>query len=215
MAQVLTFPQVCTKIVSFLEQDQRLENLNWRPWHPQDLMVNTDSARSKHDFKKLSKCMRDKLDKETGQNIELQAVGFRCNHSTELLQQRILKKEAQTPRRARMAGTALSITCSSLATSTSPPVSPPFPSPKPDLHPSPEFKDNAIKHGQPVTSPIIVENAPTAAIADKDADKDPRLPNAAASCSPPPITDPSPPMTCIPLHLRMASASPPHHGAHA
>ena len=58
--------QVCTKVASFLEQGQRLENLSWRLWHLQNLMVDTDNAKSKREFKKLSKCMGDKLDKEKG-----------------------------------------------------------------------------------------------------------------------------------------------------
>ena len=62
----LTVPQVCTKVASFLEQGQRLENLSWRLWHLQNLMVDTDNAKSKREFRKLSKCMGDKLDKEKG-----------------------------------------------------------------------------------------------------------------------------------------------------
>ena len=69
MRRFLTFCcsiQVCTKVASFLEQGQRLENLSWRLWHLQNLMVDTDNAKSKREFKKLSKCMGDKLDKEKG-----------------------------------------------------------------------------------------------------------------------------------------------------
>ena len=40
--------------------------MSWRLWHLQNLMVDTDNAKSKRDFKKLSKCMSDKLDKEKG-----------------------------------------------------------------------------------------------------------------------------------------------------
>ena len=58
--------QVCTKVASFLEQGQRLENLSWRLWHLQNLMVDTDNAKSKREFRKLSKNMGDKLDKEKG-----------------------------------------------------------------------------------------------------------------------------------------------------
>jgi Fungal protein of unknown function (DUF1752) len=58
--------QVCTKVASFLEQGQRLENMSWRLWHLQNLMVDTDNAKSKREFRKLSKCMGDKLDKEKG-----------------------------------------------------------------------------------------------------------------------------------------------------
>ena len=62
-------PQVCTKVASFLEQGQRLENLSWRLWHLQNLMVDTDNAKSKREFRKLSKCMGDKLDKEKGRCV--------------------------------------------------------------------------------------------------------------------------------------------------
>lgn len=61
--------QVCTKVASFLEQGQRLENLSWRLWHLQNLMVDVDSAKSKREFKRLSKCMSDKLDKEKGRSV--------------------------------------------------------------------------------------------------------------------------------------------------
>ena len=66
---MLTVVQVCTKVASFLEQGQRLENLSWRLWHLQNLMVDSDNAKSKRDFKKLSKCMSDKLDKEKGRCV--------------------------------------------------------------------------------------------------------------------------------------------------
>ena len=64
------FPvKVCTKVASFLEQGQRLENLSWRLWHLQNLMVDVDSAKSKREFKRLSKSMSDKLDKEKGRSV--------------------------------------------------------------------------------------------------------------------------------------------------
>ena len=66
---MLTVVQVCTKVASFLEQGQRLENLSWRLWHLQNLMVDTDNAKSKRDFKKLSKHMGDKLDSEKGRCV--------------------------------------------------------------------------------------------------------------------------------------------------
>src|SRR6266705_2497301 len=65
----LTLGQVCTKVASFLEQGQRLENLSWRLWHLQNLMVDVDSAKSKREFKRLSKSMGDKLDKEKGRSV--------------------------------------------------------------------------------------------------------------------------------------------------
>ena len=68
---VLTRRQVCTKVASFLEQGQRLENLSWRLWHLQTLMVDSDNAKSKREFRKLSKAMSDKLDKEKGRCVSL------------------------------------------------------------------------------------------------------------------------------------------------
>ncbi|KAJ7038960.1 hypothetical protein C8F04DRAFT_950595, partial [Mycena alexandri] len=79
---------------SYLEQGQRLENLSWRLWHLQNLMVDTDNAKSKREFKKLSKCMGDKLDKEKGRSIEtLPAPHFTRTPSTDLLRQRAEEKE--------------------------------------------------------------------------------------------------------------------------
>ncbi|KAF8064406.1 hypothetical protein FPV67DRAFT_220987 [Lyophyllum atratum] len=86
--------KVCTKVASYLEQGQRLENLSWRLWHLQNLMVDTDNAKSKREFKKLSKCMGDKLDKEKGRSIEeLEAPDFKANHSTDMIRQRAEEKE--------------------------------------------------------------------------------------------------------------------------
>ncbi|KAJ7092357.1 hypothetical protein B0H15DRAFT_777423 [Mycena belliarum] len=86
--------KVCTKVASYLEQGQRLENLSWRLWHLQNLMVDTDNAKSKREFKKLSKCMGDKLDKEKGRSIEdLPAPDFKRTPSTDLLRARAVEKE--------------------------------------------------------------------------------------------------------------------------
>ena len=67
-----TLTQVCSKVASYLEQGQRLENLSWRLWHLQNIMVESDNAKSKREFKKLSKVMGDKLDKEKGRWVDLQ-----------------------------------------------------------------------------------------------------------------------------------------------
>ena len=58
--------KVCPKIASNLEQGQRQENLSWRLWHLQNLIVESDNAKSKREFKKLSKWMGDRLDKDKG-----------------------------------------------------------------------------------------------------------------------------------------------------
>ncbi|KAJ3835498.1 hypothetical protein F5878DRAFT_543062, partial [Lentinula raphanica] len=79
---------------SYLEQGQRLENLSWRLWHLQNLMVDTDNAKSKREFKKLSKNMGDRLDREKGRNIsELSAPDFKPSHSTDLIRQRAVERE--------------------------------------------------------------------------------------------------------------------------
>ncbi|KAG2086086.1 uncharacterized protein F5147DRAFT_588699 [Suillus discolor] len=89
-----TWKVVCTKVASYLEQGQRLENLSWRLWHLQNLMVDTDNAKSKREFKKLSKNMGDKLDKEKGRAIEsLEAPDFKRNASTDLIRQRAVERE--------------------------------------------------------------------------------------------------------------------------
>lgn len=61
-----THRQVCTKVASYLEQGSRLENLSWRLWHLQSLMVDSDNAKSKREFRRLSRSMGDKLDREKG-----------------------------------------------------------------------------------------------------------------------------------------------------
>ena len=78
-------------------------------------MVDTDNAKSKREFKKLSKCMGDKLDKEKGRLVvkrrldsltldpylffsfsrsieELEAPDFKRNHSTDMIRQRAVEK---------------------------------------------------------------------------------------------------------------------------
>ena len=58
--------QVCSKVTSYLAQGQCLDNLSWRFWHLQNIMIKSDNAESKREFKKLSKSMGDKLDREKG-----------------------------------------------------------------------------------------------------------------------------------------------------
>ncbi|GBE86863.1 hypothetical protein SCP_1001050 [Sparassis crispa] len=161
--------KVCTKVASFLEQGQRLENLSWRLWHLQNLMVDTDNAKSKRDFKKLSKCMSDKLDKEKGRSIEeLQAPGFKRNHSTELLQQRAAEKERE--RLANQNSRPGTIHRMQFTFSVDQPASMTLssvPAKKPDLKPSPEFKDNATKRGRPSTRSTAVDDS-VSDVHDKD-----------------------------------------------
>ena len=53
--------QVCSKVTSYLAQG--LDNLSWRFWHLQNIIIKSDNAKSKREFKKLFKAMGDKLDK--------------------------------------------------------------------------------------------------------------------------------------------------------
>lgn len=63
--------KVCTKVAAHLEQGQRLENLSWRLWHLHNIMVESDNAKSKREFKKLSRNMGDKLDREKGKFVSV------------------------------------------------------------------------------------------------------------------------------------------------
>ncbi|KAH9956082.1 hypothetical protein BC827DRAFT_1347168 [Russula dissimulans] len=144
--------KVCTKVASFLEQGQRLENLSWRLWHLQNLMVDVDSAKSKREFKRLSKTMSDKLDKEKGRSIEeLEAPGFRRNHSTDIIRQRAAEKERS--REANVNGCPGTIKRMQFTFSVDQPTPTASATPvqKPDLKPSAEFKDNLTRRARPAT----------------------------------------------------------------
>ncbi|KAK0463137.1 uncharacterized protein EV420DRAFT_1639222 [Desarmillaria tabescens] len=61
---------------------------------PPDSYGRHDNAKSKREFKKLSKCMGDKLDKEKGSSIEeLAAPVFKSSHLIEIFCQRVEEKE--------------------------------------------------------------------------------------------------------------------------
>ncbi|KAI0063008.1 hypothetical protein BV25DRAFT_1803048 [Artomyces pyxidatus] len=169
--------KVCTKVAGFLEQGQRLENLSWRLWHLQNLMVDTDNAKSKREFKKLSKCMSDKLDKEKGRSIEeLEAPGFKRNHSTDIIRQRAAEKERT--REANQNGRPGTIKRMQFTFSVDQPTpaSAAGPVQKPDLKPSIEFKDNAARRGRPSTrSTNHEENADAPPPQPDMSDKDPPL----------------------------------------
>lgn len=82
--------KVCTKVASHLEQGQRLENLSWRLWFLQIALVQADNAKQKREFKKFSKGMGEKLDKDKGRSIhELQAPGFKRTDSTDKVRMRV------------------------------------------------------------------------------------------------------------------------------
>ncbi|KAI0042753.1 hypothetical protein FA95DRAFT_1584339 [Auriscalpium vulgare] len=168
--------KVCTKVASFLEQGQRLENLSWRLWHLQNLMVDTDNAKSKREFKKLSKCMSDKLDKEKGRSIEeLEAPGFKRNHSTDIIRQRAAEKERSREANQSRPGTIGRMQFTFSVDQPAPAASA-APVQKPDLKPSAEFKDNAARRGRPSTRSMATENAGDPAPTLPDAtDKDPPL----------------------------------------
>ncbi|KAG8909015.1 hypothetical protein FRB99_000118 [Tulasnella sp. 403] len=86
--------KVCTKVAAHLEQGQRLENLSWRLWHLQNLMVEADNAKSRREFKKLSKNMGERLDKDKGRSIEeLEAPDFKRSENVEKIKRRAEEKE--------------------------------------------------------------------------------------------------------------------------
>ncbi|KIK61095.1 hypothetical protein GYMLUDRAFT_59059 [Collybiopsis luxurians FD-317 M1] len=86
--------KVCTKVATYLDQGQRLENLSWRLWHLQNLMVDIDNSKSKRELKKLSRNASDQLDKEKGRSIqELDGPDFKRNHFTDMIRQRAVEKE--------------------------------------------------------------------------------------------------------------------------
>ncbi|KAG5733689.1 hypothetical protein E4T56_gene9055 [Termitomyces sp. T112] len=126
--------KVCTKVASYLEQGSRLENLSWRLWHLQSLMVDSDNAKSKREFRKMSKSMGDKLDKEKGRSIEeLAAPDYKANASGDLLRQRAEEKE----RNRAMPGTIKRMQFTFNLDNPSPAVSEPVT--RPSLKPSAEF----------------------------------------------------------------------------
>ncbi|PFH49302.1 hypothetical protein AMATHDRAFT_76249 [Amanita thiersii Skay4041] len=131
--------KVCTKVASYLEQGQRLENLSWRLWHLQNLMVDTDNAKTKREFRKLSRCMGDKLDKEKGKSIEeLEAPDYKSNHSADFIRQRAAEKErnreaSQNAKPGTIKRMQFTFSVDQPSPATSQPVK------KPDLKPSAEF----------------------------------------------------------------------------
>ncbi|KAF8154258.1 hypothetical protein B0H34DRAFT_721157 [Crassisporium funariophilum] len=155
--------KVCTKVASYLEQGSRLENLSWRLWHLQNLMVDTDNAKSKREFKKLSKCMGDKLDKEKGRSIEeLEAPDFKRNHSTDMIRQRAVEKEKS--REASQNAQPGTIKRMQFTFSVDQPLSHPHPhaqahaqpARKPDTRPSAEFAKRG--RGRAVDEDTVMED---------------------------------------------------------
>ncbi|KAF5366853.1 hypothetical protein D9758_006439 [Tetrapyrgos nigripes] len=131
--------KVCTKVAGYLEQGQRLENLSWRLWHLQNLMVDTDNAKSKREFKKLSKCMSDKLDKEKGRAIEeLEAPDFKHNPSSNMIRQRAVEKERNREASQNAQPGTIKRMQFTFSIDQPTPVSAQLVK-KPDLKPSPEF----------------------------------------------------------------------------
>ncbi|KII90088.1 hypothetical protein PLICRDRAFT_174876 [Plicaturopsis crispa FD-325 SS-3] len=169
--------KVCSKVASYLEQGSRLENLSWRLWHLQNLMVDTDNAKSKREFKKLSKCMGDKLDKEKGRSIEeLEAPDFKRNHSTDMIRQRAVEKERN--REASQNAKPGTIKRMQFTFSIDQPSPATFHSNvrKPDMRPSAEFKEST-KRGRPSTRAAanMDDSGETADVEEDANDKDPPL----------------------------------------
>ncbi|KAI6025484.1 hypothetical protein EDC04DRAFT_2573818 [Pisolithus marmoratus] len=147
--------KVCTKVASYLEQGQRLENLSWRLWHLQSLIVDTDNAKSKREFKKLSKNMGDKLDKEKGRSIEeLEAPDFKRNASTDLICQRAAERERSREASQNAKPGTIKRMQFTFSVDQPSPAAPNNVLSKPDLKPCPEFKEphmSTVRRGRQAT----------------------------------------------------------------
>ncbi|KAK2462482.1 hypothetical protein APHAL10511_005452 [Amanita phalloides] len=149
--------KVCTKVASYLEQGQRLENLSWRLWHIQSLIVDTDNAKSKRNFKKLSKCMSDKLDKEKGRSIEeLEVPDYRHSHSAEIIRLRAAEKErSREASQSAKPGTIKRMQFTFSVDHPSPATSQLVK--KPDLRPSAEFTKRTRSAAARTATPTAAE----------------------------------------------------------
>ncbi|KAH0833816.1 hypothetical protein J3R83DRAFT_10977 [Lanmaoa asiatica] len=144
--------KVCTKVASYLEQGQRLENLSWRLWHLQNLIVDSDNAKSKREFKKLSKNMGDKLDKEKGRSIEeLEAPDYKRNASTDLIRQRAVERERSREASQNAKPGTIKRMQFTFSVDQPTPATPNAAVPMPDLRPSAEFKETSTRRGRQAT----------------------------------------------------------------
>ncbi|THU78016.1 hypothetical protein K435DRAFT_973704 [Dendrothele bispora CBS 962.96] len=167
--------KVCTKVASYLEQGQRLENLSWRLWHLQNLMVDSDNAKSKREFKKLSKCMSDKLDKEKGRSIEeLEAPDFRRNPSSDMIRQRAAEKERNREASQNAKPGTIKRMQFTFSIDQPAPVSAQLVK-KPDLKPSPEFNKRPRVGARVNTGESKMDEESASAIIEDGNDKDPPL----------------------------------------
>ena len=127
-------------------------------------MVDSDNAKSKREFKKLSKCTGDKLDKENGRYApqtptlgptipnepiwpsiprsiqELEAPDFKHNHSTEMIGRRAAEKERQKAK----SGAIIKRNQFTFSVEQPPVINAAPAARKPDTKPSPEFNDSIV-----------------------------------------------------------------------
>ncbi|KAH8114979.1 hypothetical protein DFH11DRAFT_1840926 [Phellopilus nigrolimitatus] len=173
--------KVCTKVASYLEQGQRLENLSWRLWHLQNLIVESDNAKSKREFKKLSKVMGDKLDKEKGRAIEeLEAPDFKLNPAAEKLRQRAEEKERSRFEAAQHSGSGRPLKRMQFTFSVDQPAN--------QLgEPSSQFRDTILRRTRPATRASAHAQGADDAAPPEGNDKDPpSLTHFGRKPSPPP-----------------------------
>ncbi|KAG6369838.1 hypothetical protein JVT61DRAFT_13395 [Boletus reticuloceps] len=162
--------KVCTKVASYLEQGQRLENLSWRLWHLQNLIVDTDNAKSKREFKKLSKIMGDKLDKEKGRSIEeLEAPDYKRNPSTDLIRQRAVARERSREASQNAKPGTIKRMQFTFSVDQPTPATPNTTVPKPDLRPSAEFKETSTRRGRQATRSHVASDESTHTDSDASA----------------------------------------------
>ncbi|KAH7906241.1 hypothetical protein BJ138DRAFT_990200, partial [Hygrophoropsis aurantiaca] len=126
-------------------------------------MVDTDNAKSKREFKKLSKNMGDKLDKEKGRSIEeLEAPDFKRNASSELIRQRAAEKERNREASQNAKPGTIKRMQFTFSIDQPAPAGPNINVHKPDLKPSAEFKENVVKRGRQPACTLVAGDESTA-----------------------------------------------------
>ncbi|EEB94569.1 hypothetical protein MPER_06596 [Moniliophthora perniciosa FA553] len=134
-------------------------------------MVDTDNAKSKREFKKLSKCMSDKLDKEKGRSIEeLEAPDFKRSSSSDMIRLRAEERERSREASQNAKPGTIKRMQFTFSVDHPTPVSN-APVQKPDLKPSPEFN----KRPRAGVRNTVVEKSDDQMIIVEDEDKDPPL----------------------------------------
>ncbi|KAF9235283.1 hypothetical protein BU15DRAFT_78114 [Melanogaster broomeanus] len=116
-----------------------------------NLIVDSDNAKSKREFKKLSKNMGDKLDKEKGSIEELEAPDFRHNASTDLVRQCAAEKERNREASQHAKPRTIKHMQFTFSLDHLSPIAANVAVSKPDLKPSAAFKETITRRRRPTT----------------------------------------------------------------